>query len=68
MDHFICKGGCEGVSTKEGVCQSDTCAKAGAPLEPCSCTDGQHFGAFEKKGETSDAGAAGGAQGEKQSV
>jgi hypothetical protein len=42
--HYICTGGCEGVSDKEGTCQAETCPKHGQPLTPCDCTDGKHYG------------------------
>lgn len=29
---------------KPGVCQAMNCPKHGHPLEPCDCTDNQHFG------------------------
>ena len=42
MKHYICTGGCEGVSDKPGVCGAEMCAKHGLPLIECDCTDGQH--------------------------
>ncbi|OGZ01928.1 MAG: hypothetical protein A2946_04130 [Candidatus Liptonbacteria bacterium RIFCSPLOWO2_01_FULL_53_13] len=47
-DHYICTGGCGGVSDKPGVCQAETCAKHGQPLELCGCTDGKHDDVFER--------------------
>ncbi len=44
MKHYICTGGCGGVSEHEGVCQAVTCPKHGTPLEACDCTDGKHYG------------------------
>lgn len=32
--HFICTGGCKGVSDKPGVCQAKNCPKYGYPLTP----------------------------------
>lgn len=49
MEHYICKGGCKGVSDKPGVCGAETCAKHAEPLEACACEDGRHEGAFEKE-------------------
>ena len=42
MKHWICTGGCGGVSDKPGICQTDTCPKHGQPLTECDCNDGQH--------------------------
>ena len=42
MKHYICTGGCEGVSEKPGVCQDETCPKHGQPLTECDCADGGH--------------------------
>ncbi|MBI4079618.1 hypothetical protein HY414_00075 [Candidatus Kaiserbacteria bacterium] len=40
--HYICTGGCEGVSDKPGVCQAEDCPKHGQPLDECNCEDGRH--------------------------
>jgi len=40
--HYICTGGCAGVSKDPGICQTDSCPKHGLPLEECSCTDNTH--------------------------
>lgn len=42
MQHFICKGGCKGVSDVIGVCEADGCANQWELLEECDCTDGKH--------------------------
>ncbi|MBP6884267.1 MAG: hypothetical protein KBC17_00400 [Candidatus Pacebacteria bacterium] len=42
--HYVCNGGCNGVSDTEGVCGAETCAKHGQPLLECSCQDGMHEG------------------------
>ena len=42
MKHYICTGGCKGVSDKPGVCQAEGCPKHGQPLTECNCTDGKH--------------------------
>ncbi|OGZ07084.1 MAG: hypothetical protein A3C93_01660 [Candidatus Lloydbacteria bacterium RIFCSPHIGHO2_02_FULL_54_17] len=44
MTHYICTGGCGGVSEKEGTCQAITCPKHGVPLTACDCADGKHEG------------------------
>jgi len=51
MLHYICKGGCKGVSDKPGVCQAEDCSNHKHQLEECVCEDGKHFGAFEEKSE-----------------
>lgn len=43
MSHFICKGGCGGVSEVEGFCEADGCPNQWQPLEACDCEDGKHF-------------------------
>ncbi len=45
MNHYICTGGCGGVSKSPGVCKEETCPKHGLPLTECNCTDGKHEGA-----------------------
>ncbi len=47
MEHYICTGGCKGVSNKPGFCQNKTCPQYQEPLEPCDCTDNAHYGAFD---------------------
>lgn len=55
MTHYICTGGCEGVSETPGTCQAVTCPKHGAPLEACDCADGKHFGKLDRDaGEDED--------------
>ena len=46
--HYICTGGCNGVSDKPGVCQAADCPKHGQPLTQCGCEGGKHGGAFER--------------------
>ena len=43
MSHFICKGGCGGVSEIDGFCETDGCSNQWQPLEDCNCLDGKHF-------------------------
>jgi len=51
MTHYICTGGCNGVTEKEGaVCQATDCAKYQKPLVSCDCEDSQH-GGMMKDGE-----------------
>lgn len=47
MPHYICVGGCEGVSEEPGVCQAENCLEHGNQLKECDCNDGKHYGAFE---------------------
>lgn len=41
--HYICLGGCNGVSKNPGVCQAPDCAKHNHQLIECDCTDGAHY-------------------------
>lgn len=40
--HYICLGGCKGVSKNPGVCQAPDCAKHNHELVECMCLDGKH--------------------------
>ncbi len=40
--HYICTGGCHGMSEKNGVCEAPMCLKHGLPLKECNCADGKH--------------------------
>lgn len=42
MKHYICTGGCGGVSSTPGVCKTDNCPLKGHPLKECDCTDNKH--------------------------
>lgn len=42
MKHYICKGECEGVSDKPGVCNTKDCSLYKKPLVECNCEDGEH--------------------------
>lgn len=44
MTHYICTGGCGGVSEVSGVCRSEICPLHGKPLVSCDCIDGKHYG------------------------
>lgn len=58
MTHYICKGGCKGVSEEFGFCQAQSCAHHGEMLEACECEDGKH-GEQEGAGvETKDCNGA----------
>lgn len=52
MKHFICTGGCEGVSDKPGACQAESCPLHKHMLQECDCKDEGHYGAFEKAKKT----------------
>lgn len=41
-EHFICLGGCRGVSQKPGVCQAPNCVNHNHELVKCDCADGLH--------------------------
>jgi hypothetical protein len=42
-EHYICLGGCRGVSKVPGVCQTEGCANHHHELVKCNCTDGLHY-------------------------
>jgi len=42
MEHYICTGGCGGVSETPGSCQAEDCQKHGEALTSCNCEDGKH--------------------------
>ena len=42
MTHFVCKGGCGGVSEEAGVCEAEGCANQWELLESCECSDNKH--------------------------
>ena len=42
MAHYVCTGGCGGVSETPGTCQTEGCPKHEHPLAECNCGDGQH--------------------------
>lgn len=54
MTHYICTGGCGGVSEKEGTCQALTCPKHGDPLTACDCMDGKHYGKQDRDTQPTD--------------
>jgi|GEM_PF-184744 len=41
--HYICLGGCKGVSKIPGVCGAPDCANHTHELVSCDCTDGEHY-------------------------
>lgn len=47
--HFVCTGGCGGVSESPGTCQATDCPDHGQPLKECNCTDGLHSEAIKTK-------------------
>ena len=40
--HYICLGGCHGVSGVPGACRAPDCKDHDHPLVQCDCTDGLH--------------------------
>jgi hypothetical protein len=40
--HFVCTGGCKGVSPVPGVCGAETCASHNHELVECMYTDSTH--------------------------
>ncbi len=47
--HYICTGGCGGVSNEAGTCQAPDCADFHTELKECHCKDGEHK--MEEKSE-----------------
>lgn len=41
--HYVCLGGCRGVSKVPGVCQAPNCANHNHNLVKCNCADGLHY-------------------------
>ena len=62
MTHYICVGGCKGVSETPGVCQAKDCPEHSHPLKECDCADGEHYGDFPPDRTTSVGRAGGGAE------
>lgn len=54
MSHYVCTGGCGGVSPVPGACQANGCPKHEHPLIECDCEDGEHKEVFEKAKEESE--------------
>lgn len=42
MTHYVCKGGCNGVSEVPGTCQAQDCQDHGKDLVECNCEDNNH--------------------------
>ena len=49
--HYICTGGCGGVSETPGTCQAEDCPDHGKPLKKCDCPDGKHNSADSEEEE-----------------
>ncbi len=43
QEHYVCLGGCGGVSNNAGVCQAPDCENHNHELVKCDCTDGKHY-------------------------
>ena len=41
-EHYICLGGCRGVSKNPGICQAPSCVNHNHKLVKCDCADGLH--------------------------
>ncbi len=42
MKHFICEGGCKGVSENPVSCGANTCSKYNKALTECNCENTPH--------------------------
>ena len=49
MEHYVCTGGCHGVSDQPKTCDGENCPKNGHPLIPCHCEDGEHKEVMESE-------------------
>ncbi len=47
-EHYVCTGGCGGVSPTQKTCAAVDCPKHQVLLTPCSCVDGMHLEAYAK--------------------
>lgn len=47
--HYVCPGGCQGVSDTPGLCQAPDCPSYGEALLECSCSDGKHEGVVNQE-------------------
>ena len=45
--HYVCTGGCKGVSSVPGNCQDEDCDRYHEKMLACSCTDNKHRLIFE---------------------
>ena len=41
-EHYVCFGGCRGVSRFPGVCEAPDCVNHNHKLVKCDCADGLH--------------------------
>ena len=42
MKHYVCRGGCGGVSDEMAACEADGCSNQWQMMEECNCADGKH--------------------------
>ncbi|MEK6809515.1 MAG: hypothetical protein AABY40_02490 [Nanoarchaeota archaeon] len=52
--HYVCTGGCKGVSGTPGVCQASDCADHGKSLKECNCMDDLHGQAQKQESNEGD--------------
>ena len=50
MKHYVCTGGCGGVSSTPGVCQAKDCPLYAHALKECHCKDGKHSEVLDQEG------------------
>ena len=51
--HYVCTGGCKGVSDSPNLCQAETCPKHGTPMAACTCDDDKHDDVMKEVSEES---------------
>ncbi len=53
MSHYVCTGGCGGVSDDpQGTCQAGECPDHGQPLKECNCVDSNHAEVMKQAGDS----------------
>ena len=52
--HYVCTGGCGGVSGTPGNCHTGGCPDYGKPLKECHCENGMHSEAGEQERDGTD--------------
>lgn len=53
MEHYACAGGCNGVSSDQGICKTEGCSKFGESMDKCECGEAGHMMASAKEEPTS---------------
>ena len=54
MTHYVCTGGCGGMSETPSTCDTTSCVKYHQPMTVCHCADGAHQEAYQNPNITAD--------------